>query len=903
MGSYANPEVKLIDQSRSQIGKGIADASAAFGTAYAKGMAARNKQMKDLNDSVNNWAKAYDKEIKQEKKAALGDIAEMEDNENKKEVNATLTQAFADGRDRIVAAVKAGKSQSEIQAIFDEQVSEAEQFALSIHGLHEVSAGVTNAINKAREGDNPGTADDSIFVGDPTYANIFDLYGGGQGTQPDKGWSDVKVMKRPDGKGDWDYVTWVDQDGDGKYNEEVDSVIDFRAVSKTWQAGKTGELYTKIENDDKAVAVVQRGLKGDNGINSDTYREEGVNIIVEDGVVTTQKVDKPNYDRINADLWTEGAVGIFSDDPSNLPAGYAGSTSQAIDKAISSYGDGDMTKGVKKYFQKYFGMDAATQFISELNNLDPKSQEYKDKLIEGYNAVKSGYINNNVLNTIKGVNVNNRSRILNQGRSTTRTTENQARVDGIVDAMNTEQSFLLGLYSNLGVHGGGGITDPVKNGKFAEEMELRLVGGGFKNQGGDAIGHVDGVKAGQWKYDPGSGAWSMVPNTKGTHITIIGDISSQKSSTKYVTIENNNYSSELAKGVTRSMYKTENDLDIVKELKIKNNANGLPMYDGTDVRFKTTVSNSVSTPPTGSQTISTEEDEDEKSNVANNPLSSSNNNNIINAPTINTSSNYGSNATVDQSAGTVTFDFNGQTVDSSKSYGGFPVMAMSTSKDPKYGESQNYIRQMGNFETLMGSSSGTGVKNYGFSGANPALVKLFKNAKGNNKEQKFIDSVNDYIIGQDNGKKEYGGNQTILADLNISRSEFDALPEGVKKELVDWKFNSGRGTTDLVLIAGGGDWDGDRAFEFNSPASDKLEDKNGVKIDLKNLDVAKLRQARQELYTGRIDGLRAGIALYNSDPSAGKGFNPNAKPKGSTKTYAEILEFAEDGYNNSQQYR
>ena len=216
---------------------------------------------------------------------------------------------------------------------------------------------------------------------------------------------------------------------------------------------------------------------------------------------------------------------------------------------------------------------------------------------------------------------------------------------------------------------------------------------------------------------------------------------------------------------------------------------------------------------------------------------------------------------------------------------------------------------MGNFETLMGSSSGGSVTGYGFSGANPDLAKLFKNAKGSNNEEKFINSVNDYIIGQDNGKKEYGGKQTILTDLGISRSEFDALPEDVRKELVDWKFNSGRGTTDLVLIASGGDWDGDRAFRLNSPTSAELvvnDPSNPGKkkpIDLKNLDVAKLKAARQELYKKRIDGLKNGIALFKSNPKAKGAFDPNAKPKNSTKTYAEILEFAEDGYNNSQKYR
>ena len=278
------------------------------------------------------------------------------------------------------------------------------------------------------------------------------------------------------------------------------------------------------------------------------------------------------------------------------------------------------------------------------------------------------------------------------------------------------------------------------------------------------------------------------------------------------------------------------------------------------------------------------------------------NNAAATATTSSANNGYSANVTVDPKTNAVTFDFNGKKVDASKAASGYPVMKMKNDGD-------DYIRQMGNFETLMGSSSGGSVTGYGFSGANPDLAKLFKNAKGSNNEEKFINSVNDYIIGQDNGKKEYGGKQTILTDLGISRSEFDALPEDVRKELVDWKFNSGRGTTDLVLIASGGDWDGDRAFRLNSPTSAELvvnDPSNPGKkkpIDLKNLDVAKLKAARQELYKKRIDGLKNGIALFKSNPKAKGAFDPNAKPKNSTKTYAEILEFAEDGYNNSQKYR
>ena len=76
---------------------------------------------------------------------------------------------------------------------------------------------------------------------------------------------------------------------------------------------------------------------------------------------------------------------------------------------------------------------------------------------------------------------------------------------------------------------------------------------------------------------------------------------------------------------------------------------------------------------------------------------------------------------------------------------------------------------------------------------------------------------------------------------------------------------------------------------------------------MKNLDVSKLREARQALYQGRIDGLKAGIALFKTNPNAKGALDPNGKPpnanKASDPTYKQILQFAEDGYNNSQQYR
>ena len=85
----------------------------------------------------------------------------------------------------------------------------------------------------------------------------------------------------------------------------------------------------------------------------------------------------------------------------------------------------------------------------------------------------------------------------------------------------------------------------------------------------------------------------------------------------------------------------------------------------------------------------------------------------------------------------------------------------------------------------------------------------------------------------------------------MSRKDFDLLPDDVKSELVNWKLNTGRGSTDLVLIAAGKDWDGTRAFNDPSPTADKIKN-----IDLSKLTKKNLNAARQELYLGRIENKR-----------------------------------------------
>lgn len=200
-------------------------------------------------------------------------------------------------------------------------------------------------------------------------------------------------------------------------------------------------------------------------------------------------------------------------------------------------------------------------------------------------------------------------------------------------------------------------------------------------------------------------------------------------------------------------------------------------------------------------------------------------------------------------------------------------------------DGNDYIRKMFNYENTSGSSSGGGVKDYGFTGTvgkGAALKKLYDEAEGTPGE-KGIKVVNDYIIGTspDQEAGDYG--TTILTDLGMDRETYDKLPENIKEQLVDWKFNTGRGSADLIAIASGIEidgekWDGTKAFENNSPTTDQIKD-----VDYSKLTPTALYDARQELYKKRIEGMER---MLEEDPD-------NEKLKSD-------LKFAKDGYNNSQ---
>ena len=201
------------------------------------------------------------------------------------------------------------------------------------------------------------------------------------------------------------------------------------------------------------------------------------------------------------------------------------------------------------------------------------------------------------------------------------------------------------------------------------------------------------------------------------------------------------------------------------------------------------------------------------------------------------------------------------------------------------GDGNDYIRKMFNYENTSGSSSGGGVGNYGFTGTGgkgAALKKLYDKAEGTPGE-KGIKVVNEYIIGTSPSQKKGDYGTTILADLGIDRKAYDGLDDSIKEQLVDWKFNTGRGSADLIAIASGVEidgkkWDGKKAFEKNSPTPEQIED-----VDYSKLTPKALYDARQELYIKRIQGMEE---MLKKDPD--------------NKKLKSDLEFARDGYNNSQ---
>tara|TARA_R110002096_G_scaffold377036_2_gene570866 strand:+ start:2871 stop:3539 length:669 start_codon:yes stop_codon:yes gene_type:complete len=184
----------------------------------------------------------------------------------------------------------------------------------------------------------------------------------------------------------------------------------------------------------------------------------------------------------------------------------------------------------------------------------------------------------------------------------------------------------------------------------------------------------------------------------------------------------------------------------------------------------------------------------------------------------------------------------------------------------------DYQRRMLNFENTRGSSSGGGVSNYGFTGQ---VMKGYFDKETGNKEEKSLKVIDKYIIGTDKSTSK-----SILKDLGVDRKIFNNLPTEVKEQLVNWKFNTGRSVADLIYMASGKDksFTGYKSHRSNSKTPSDLSN-----IDISNLTKTQLNKARKELYEGRIESMKDLL-------------------KEGKITKSE-LDFAIEGYNNSQKFR
>ena len=203
------------------------------------------------------------------------------------------------------------------------------------------------------------------------------------------------------------------------------------------------------------------------------------------------------------------------------------------------------------------------------------------------------------------------------------------------------------------------------------------------------------------------------------------------------------------------------------------------------------------------------------------------------------------------------------------------------------GDGNDYIRNRLNFENQGGSFEGVGVDNYGFTGGGgsakgTAMRTYFDASPGNTKGEKAVNAVNNYVIGTNPEINLKGGNTSIITDLNYTRKQFDALPEHIKEEMVDWKLNTGRGTTDLLLNALDPKiWSGVDAAAKTSPKYEDVRKAYSNKgKSFKKLTKEDLRKARMRLYKGRIKYL---------------------KDKYGEKDNRYLA--AKKGFENSQQYR
>ncbi len=570
MGAYANPNVKIIDTSYSNIGKALKETGDTISKTIIAKQQAQAKKSKLLTNRIEGIGDAYDKGILDSRKKSKTVAGQMPQ-KNAMKINQQLEEAFADGKQRLKEAVFSGKlTDGEVQTMLAKEIAGANSFAQSIVGFSEVSKGVGGAIEAAEL--SKGKSADSIFIGDPKYAEIFGIYN----DDFSEGWGKVRLERNPsafDDRGklipgkEWDYITYLEtsseQDpiGFNSYQKdditstqgtgttaqtttliEADETVDFGVIGSMYQQGKQNELYTKLGSDEKSVKDLRQKLlsKGTaTYMNQENFRTITTSIDVVNGVRNTSTVNVPNYTAIEDALY-----------PS---AGGSSELSDVIDSKILSFGDGDKELAVKKYYQKYGGVKKAQELIDSV--ADATTQSDKDDILEtAFLHVKDIYITRNVLPQVDQGNSKQTFRVLSNGVTRTSTVDDPSRREGIRNYMQADLDYLNEVFSHSPTN-----NDPAKNAKAADDLTTRFKGQKY----GTLPGTIEGVYAGQ--YSQVNGQWQVKSGTEGNMLTIVTkDHHGNPAQTKYIdSSKQSEIKNSFVSGAARGKYTKQDDLSYI----------------------------------------------------------------------------------------------------------------------------------------------------------------------------------------------------------------------------------------------------------------------------------------------------------------------------------------------------
>ena len=127
------------------------------------------------------------------------------------------------------------------------------------------------------------------------------------------------------------------------------------------------------------------------------------------------------------------------------------------------------------------------------------------------------------------------------------------------------------------------------------------------------------------------------------------------------------------------------------------------------------------------------------------------------------------------------------------------------------GSAQDQYRIILNFENTAGSSDGTHLDNYGFTG------DAYQGRRPKTPEE-ALKIINNEIVPE------------VVKEIGIDKNDFESLPANIQGALVDYKFNTGRSEKDILQIAYNkamgvsGGWDAVKSYGIDANG-DKITEK------------------------------------------------------------------------------